>query len=150
MNKFIYRLFVVLATTSLIWACSDEDPWSPYQSKATISSNSKGWDENYNTIKTSGDVRFTWEATIVEGYDWCSFSMTDDVIVKTGKVGGSANIYFDKNETTVSRWATVFIKFSDGYTATLTFNQLDIYLLIMVNNWRGRIITSNNNCCKAQ
>ena len=124
MNKFLFRLFVVLATTSLIWSCSDEDPWSPYQSKATISNNSKGWDETYNTIKTSGDVRFTWEATIVEGYDWCSFSMTEDIIVKSGKVGGSVNIYFDKNETTVSRWATVFIKFSDGYNTTLSFSQL--------------------------
>ena len=125
MNKFIYRLFVVLATTSLFWACSDEDPWSPYQSKATISNNSKGWDETYNTIKTSGDVRFTWEATIVEGYDWCSFSMTEDIITKSGKVGNALNIYFDKNETTVSRSATVFIKFSDGYTNTLSFTQLE-------------------------
>ena len=125
MTKFIYRLFVVLATTSLFWACSDEDPWSPYQSKATISNNSKGWDETYNTIKTPGDVRFTWEATIVEGYDWCSFSMTEDIITKSGKVGNALNIYFDKNETTVSRSATVFIKFSDGYTNTLSFTQLE-------------------------
>ena len=124
MNKFFYTVLIALTTISTFWACSDEDPWSPYQSKATLSHNTKGWDEKSITLKTSGDVRFTWEAIIVEGYDWASFSSSSEQIATTGKVGNNATIYFDKNDTTASRTATVYIKFSDGYNTTLSFTQL--------------------------
>ncbi|MBQ9138854.1 MAG: DNA/RNA non-specific endonuclease [Alistipes sp.] len=124
MNRFFYTVLIALTTISTFWACDNEDPWSPYQSKATISHSSKGWDETTITLKTSGDVRYTWEAVIVEGYEWASFSSQSEVIATTGKVGGSATIYFDKNETTESRSASVYIKFSDGYNTTLSFVQL--------------------------
>lgn len=124
MNKLFYTVLIALTTISTFWACSDEDPWSPYQSKATLSHNTKGWDEKSIILKTSGDVRFTWEAIIVEGYDWASFSSSSEQIATTGKVGNNATIYFDINDTTASRTATVYIKFSDGYNTTLSFTQL--------------------------
>ncbi len=124
MNKLFYTVLIALTTISTFWACSDEDPWSPYQSKATLSHNSKGWDETSITLKTSGDIRFNWEAVIVEGYDWASFSSSSEQIAATGKVGNNATIYFDINDTTASRSATVYIKFSDGYETTLSFTQL--------------------------
>ena len=123
MNKLFYTVLIALTITTF-WACSEEDPWSPYQSKATLSHNTKGWDETTISLKTSGDVRYTWEAVIVEGYEWTSFSSSSEQIATTGKVGNNATIYFDKNDTTASRTATVFIKFSDGYNTTLTFSQL--------------------------
>ena len=124
MNRFFYTVLIALTTTLTFWACSTEDPWSPYQSKATISHNSKGWDETSIYIKTSGDVRFTWEAVIVEGYEWASFSSSSEKISAKGSVGNQATIYFDINETTESRSASVYIKFSDGYNTVLTFAQL--------------------------
>ena len=123
MNKLFYTVLIALTITTF-WACSEEDPWSPYQSKATLSHNTKGWDETTISLKTSGDVRYTWEAVIVEGYEWTSFSSSSEQIASTGKVGNNATIYFDKNDTTASRTATVFIKFSDGYNTTLSFSQL--------------------------
>ncbi|MBQ2419395.1 MAG: DNA/RNA non-specific endonuclease [Alistipes sp.] len=123
MNKLFYTVLIALTITTF-WACSEEDPWSPYQSKATLSHNTKGWDETTISLKTSGDVRYTWEAVIVEGYEWTSFSSSSEQIATTGKVGNNATIYFDKNDTTASRTATVFIKFSDGYNTTLSFSQL--------------------------
>ena len=124
MNRFIFRVLIALTTISTFWACSDEDPWSPYQSKASLSHNSRGWDETSITLKTSGDIRFNWEAVIVEGYEWASFSSSLEQMVIKGKVGNTATIYFDINDTTVSRSATVYIKFSDGYETTLSFTQL--------------------------
>lgn len=124
MNKFLFKLFVVLTTTTFLWACSEVDPWSPFQSKATLSHNSKGWDEKTITIKTSGDVRFTWEAVIVEGSEWASFSSSDEQIVTTGKVGTPATIYLHKNETAEARNATIIVAFSDGYKTQLEFSQL--------------------------
>ncbi len=124
MNKLFYTVLIALTTISTFWACSDEDPWSPYQSKATLSHNSKGWDETSITLKTSGDIRFNWEAVIVEGYEWASFSSSLEQMVIKGKVGNTATIYFDINDTTASRTATVYIKFSDGYNTTLSFTQL--------------------------
>lgn len=124
MNRFFFRVLIALTTISTFWACSAEDPWSPYQSKASLSHNSKGWDETSITLKTSGDIRFNWEAVIVEGYEWASFSSSLEQMVIKGKVGNTATIYFDINDTTVSRSATVYIKFSDGYETTLSFTQL--------------------------
>lgn len=124
MNRLFYTVLFALTTISTFWACSDEDPWSPYQSNATLSHTQKGWDEKTIAIKTSGDVRYSWEAVIVEGYEWASFSQSEKLMVSKGKVGASAFIYFDKNETTASRTATVYIKFSDGYSASLPFTQL--------------------------
>ena len=122
--KKLFSLVLLALTITTFWACSEEDPWSPYQSKATLSHNTKGWDETTISLKTSGDVRYTWEAVIVEGYEWTSFSSSSEQIAATGKVGNSATIYFDKNDTTASRTATVYIKFSDGYNTTLSFSQL--------------------------
>ena len=124
MNRFFFRVLIALTTISTFWACSDEDPWSPYQSKASLSHNSKGWDETSITLKTSGDIRFNWEAVIVEGYEWASFSSSLEQMAIKGKIGNTATIYFDINDTTVSRSATVYIKFSDGYETTLSFTQL--------------------------
>ena len=124
MNRFFFRVLIALTTISTFWACSAEDPWSPYQSKASLSHNSKGWDETSITLKTSGDIRFNWEAVIVEGYEWASFSSSLEQMAIKGKVGNTATIYFDINDTTVSRSATVYIKFSDGYETTLSFTQL--------------------------
>lgn len=126
MNRFFYTVLIALTTISTFWACDDVDPWSPFQSKATISRNSIGWDETSLSINTSGDVRYTYEAVIVEGYEWCSFSSTSEQIATTGKVGNKFTLHVQKNETTVSRPATVFIKFSDGYTAELQFTQLGL------------------------
>ena len=124
MNRFFFRVLIALTTISTFWACSAEDPWSPYQSKASLSHNSKGWDETSITLKTSGDIRFNWEAVIVEGYEWASFSSSLEQMAIKGKVGNTAIIYFDINDTTVSRSATVYIKFSDGYETALSFTQL--------------------------
>ncbi len=124
MNRFFYTVLIALISISTFWACDDSDPWSPFLSKATITNTTKGWDETSNSIKTSGDVRYTWEAIIVEGYEWVSFSSKEDIMVTNGKVGTSIYIYFDKNETTEARTASIYIKFSDGYNTTLSFSQL--------------------------
>lgn len=123
MNRFFYTVLLALTFTTF-WACDNTDPWSPFQSKATLSRNSMGWDETSLTITTSGDVRYSYEAVIVEGYEWCSFSSSSEQIATTGKVGNKFTLYITKNETTVSRAATVYIKFSDDYTAELKFTQL--------------------------
>lgn len=123
-RRLLYLLLAAFTATLTFWACDNEDPWSPYQSKASLSHNTKGWDETTITLKTSGDIRFTWEAVIVEGYEWASFNSSSEQISTTGKVGNNATIYFDANDTAVSRSATVFIKFSDGYNTTLSFTQL--------------------------
>ena len=126
MRRFLFTLFVGLTSFSLLWACDTEDPWSPFVSEATISHSSMGWDETYITITTSGDAKFSWEAVIVEGYEWASFSSSLEQISKKGTVGTTAVIYFSKNESTASRSATVYIKFSDGYQTTLAFEQLGV------------------------
>ena len=126
MRRFLFSLFVGLTSFSLLWACDTEDPWSPFVSEATISNTSMGWDETYVTITTSGDAKFSWEAVIVEGYEWASFSSSLEQISKKGAVGTTAVVYFGKNETTVSRSATVYIKFSDGFQTTLAFEQLGV------------------------
>lgn len=124
MNRFFIRIVVALTTILTFWACSNEDPWSPYKSEASLSHQTKGWDETSITLKTAGDIRFSWEAVIVEGYEWASFSPSSEQIQKKGVVSSTATIYFSVNDTTVSRSATVIIKFSDGYSATLSFEQL--------------------------
>lgn len=124
MNRLFSILFVALTTISNFWACDTEDPWSPFTSEAELSHSSMGWDETSITLTTYGDTRLSWEAVIIEGYKWASFSSSDNQISKKGTVGTTATIYFAKNETTVSRSATVYIKFSDGYNTTLSFSQL--------------------------
>lgn len=126
MNRLFSILFVALTTISNFWACDTEDPWSPFTSEAELSHSSMGWDETSITLTTSGDTRLSWEAVIIEGYKWASFSSSDNQISKKGTVGTTATIYFAKNETTVSRSATVYIKFSDGFQTTLAFEQLGI------------------------
>ena len=51
MNRLFYKVLFALTTISTFWACSDEDPWSPYQSNATLSHTQKGWDETTIAIK---------------------------------------------------------------------------------------------------
>ena len=124
MNRFLTILFVTLTTTFTFWACDTEDPWSPFESKALLSQTTVGWDEQTVTLTTSGDARYNWESAIVEGYEWASFSDSSEQISKKGKVGSTATIFFGKNDTTASRTATVYIKFSDGFKTTIQFEQL--------------------------
>ena len=123
MKRSIFVFFFILSTVFTFWACNTEDPWSPYKSEATLSQTNLGWDERTITLTTSGDSRLNWEAAIVEGYEWASFSDSIEQITKKGKVGTTAKIYLSKNETTVSRSATVHIRFSDDYII-LKFEQL--------------------------
>ena len=124
MKRSIFVFFFTLSTVFTFWACNTEDPWSPYESEATLSNTTVGWDEKTITLTTSGDTRYDWTACIVEGYEWASFSDSVEQITKKGKVGTTAKIYLSKNETTVSRSATVHIRFSDDYTVILKFEQL--------------------------
>lgn len=122
--KINAKVLLALTTICLFALCDNEDPWSPYQSKATLTRDTMGWDETSVTGTTSGDVRYTWQAVIIEGTEWVSFSSSDEEIAATGKVGNNFTLYFSKNETTDARSAAVLIKFSDDYTTTLKLSQL--------------------------
>lgn len=126
MKRLFSILFVAVCATTFFWACDNTDPWSPFESKATISQSTLGWDEQSLTLTTSGDARFDWSAAIVEGYEWASFSDSNEQISKKGKVGNTAKIYLANNTATDKRSATVMVKFSDGYNITLQFEQLPI------------------------
>lgn len=122
--KINAKVLIALTTICLFALCDTEDPWSPYQSKATLTRNTMGWDETSITGSTSGDVRYTWEAVIIEGSEWVSFSSSSEEIAASGKVGNKFTLYFSKNESADARTATVLIKFSDGYTTNLPLSQL--------------------------
>lgn len=124
MKRLFSILFVAVCATTFFWACDNGDPWSPFKSKATLSQTTLGWDEQSVTLVTSGDARFDWSAAIVEGYEWASFSDSNEQISKKGEVGNTAKIYLANNTTTDKRSATVMVKFSDGYTISLAFDQL--------------------------
>ena len=113
-RRLLYLLLAAFTATLTFWACDTEDPWSPFESKATLSRTTLGWDEQSITLTTSGDARFDWSAAIVEGYEWASFSDSNEQITKKGKVGTTATIYFSTNTTTESRTASLHIKFTDG------------------------------------
>ena len=121
--KKLFTLVLLALTVTTFWACSDEDPWSPFQSKATLSRTTVGWDEHSITLTTSGDIRYDWSAAIVEGYEWASFSDSNEQVAKKGKVGTTATIYLSTNTTTESRTATLHIKFTDGYNEVFSFEQ---------------------------
>lgn len=123
-RRLLYLLLAAFTATLTFWACDTEDPWSPFESKATLSRTTLGWDEQSLTLTTSGDTRYDWSAAIVEGYEWASFSDSNEQISKKGKVGNTAKIYLAKNTATDKRSATVMVKFSDGYTISLAFDQL--------------------------
>lgn len=122
--KINAKVLIALTTICLFALCDTEDPWSPYQSKATLTRNTMGWDETSITGSTSGDVRYTWEAVIIEGSEWVSFSSSSEEIAASGKVGNKFTLYFSKNESADARTATVLIRFSDGYTTNLPLSQL--------------------------
>ena len=124
--KKLFTLVLLALTVTTFLACSVEDPWSPYKSKATLSRTTLGWDEQSVTLTTSGDARFDWSAAIVEGYEWASFSDSNEQITKKGKVGTTATIYLTTNTTTDSRTATLQIKFTDGYSEVFTFEQYGV------------------------
>ena len=121
-NRSIFA--VVAATTLLLTACESSDEWSPFISKATIDYTAIGWNETSLSGKTSGAPGLTWKAMITEGSEWCSFSASSEKITATGAVGSSFKVYCTKNESTETRSAMVSIKFSDGYSITLPFDQL--------------------------
>ena len=123
-RRLLYLLLAAFTTILTFWACDNGDPWSPFKSKATLSQTTLGWDEQSVTLVTSGDARFDWSAAIVEGYEWASFSDSNEQISKKGKVGNTAKIYLANNTATDKRSATVMVKFSDGYTISLAFDQL--------------------------
>ena len=126
MKRLFSTIFVVLTTISIFVACDPSDPWSPFESKATLSRNSFGWDEQTVTIKTSGDTRVSWDAAIVDGYDWASFSNSNEQITKSGIVGATATVYLSNNTTSETRSASILVKFSDGYKTMLTFEQFGV------------------------
>ena len=125
-RRLLYLLLAAFTATLTFWACDTEDPWSPFESKAALSRTTHGWDEQNITLTTSGDARFDWSAAIVEGYEWASFSDSNEQITKKGKVGTTATIYFSTNTTTESRTASLHIKFSDGYSKVFTIEQYGI------------------------
>lgn len=122
--KINAKVLIALITICLFALCDTEDPWSPFQSKATLTRDTMGWDETSITGTTSGDARYTWQAVITEGSEWVSFSKTTEEIASEGKVGNSFTLYFSKNDTPEVRSASVIIKFSDGYTTNLSLSQL--------------------------
>ena len=125
-RRLLYLLLAAFTATLTFLACDTEDPWSPFESKATLSRTTLGWDEQSLTLTTSGDTRYDWSAAIVEGYEWASFSNSNEQITKKGKVGTTATIYFSTNTTTESRTASLHIKFSDGYSKVFTIEQYGI------------------------
>ena len=125
-RRLLYLLLAAFTTILTFWACDTEDPWSPFESKAALSRTTLGWDEQSITLTTSGDARFDWSAAIVEGYEWASFSDSNEQITKKGKVGTTATIYLSTNTTTESRVATLHIKFTDGYSQIFTFEQYGV------------------------
>lgn len=125
-RRLLYLLLAAFTATFTFWACDTEDPWSPFESKAALSRTTLGWDEQSITLTTSGDARFDWSAAIVEGYEWASFSDSNEQITKKGKVGTTATIYLSTNTTTESRVATLHIKFTDGYSQIFTFEQYGV------------------------
>ncbi len=124
--KQLFKTVVLLLTTTVIVACSgNDDAWSPWESHAELKRTIVGYDETTLVGATHGDPRYTYEATIVEGNDWCSFSKGKNDSSTNGIVGGTFTLYLDVNTSNESRTATIEVQYNGGkYRTTLEFEQL--------------------------
>lgn len=107
-------------------ACSSgETDWSPWESKAELQEQLVGYDQTTLGGYTYGDPRYTYDAMIVEGNDWCSFSKSSSVATIQGKsVGQTFVLYIEVNTAQESRSAAVLVKYSNGFSTLLEFEQL--------------------------
>ena len=97
----------------------DEEPWSPYKSKATIDYTTLAFNQTSVSGRTSGDPRYTWTIAVLEGNTFCRPQASN------GAVGSQFTLLFDRNENEdTSRTAKVVIGFTDGYSATFIIEQL--------------------------
>ena len=124
--KQLFKTVVLLLTATVIVACSgNDDAWSPWESHAELKRTIVGYDETTLVGATHGDPRYTYEATIVEGNDWCSFSKGKNDSSTNGIVGGTFTLYLDVNTSNESRTAAILVKYGGNkYSTLLEFEQL--------------------------
>ena len=117
--KSINRSIVaMLLLTFAFTACEFEDPWSPYKSKATLTSTVLTYQATTISGSTMGDPSYKWVLQVLEGSDFCSIPS------QVGNVGSPFILKFTDNNGDTERSAIVRITFTDGYTKTFAIRQL--------------------------
>ncbi len=111
-------ILAMLVLTFVFTACNNEDPWSPYTSKAEIDYSLTWFKPTTITGSTTGDPSLTWTMQVTEGTDYCT------AITKSGFVGQGFKLKFDENNTGKDRFAKVVIAYNSGYTKTFELQQL--------------------------
>ena len=111
-------ILAMLVLTFAFTACNNEDPWSPYTSKAEIDYSLTWFKPTTITGSTTGDPSLTWTMQVTEGTDYCT------AITKSGFVGQGFKLKFDENNTGKERFAKAVITYNSGYTKTFELQQL--------------------------
>lgn len=110
-DLLLKKYFCIAATAALLTACVDKDPdeFDPYApASAKISTQWVGYADGELTLSTLGNPKYTWNAAITKGEDWCSLSR------KSGKVASDTAIVFYKQNTGESvREAHITVNFND-------------------------------------
>ncbi|MBR2961503.1 MAG: DNA/RNA non-specific endonuclease [Alistipes sp.] len=124
--KQLFKTVVLLLTATVIVACGDsDDGWSPWESRAELEDQIVGHDQTKLTGYTYGDPRYKYEAIIVEGNEWCSFSKNSADSSTNGIVGETFTLYLSVNTGEDNRSAAILVKYNGGkYSTLLEFEQL--------------------------
>ena len=117
--KGINRSVVAMLMLTLAFTgCDYSSSWSPYQSKATLTSTVLTYQATTIAGTTTGDPSFKWSLQVVKGSDFCSATST------WGYVKEPFYLKFTENEGETERTAIAQITFSDGYSKTFTIRQI--------------------------
>lgn len=117
--KGINRIVVAMLMLTLAFTgCDYSSSWSPYQSKATLTSTVLTYQATTIAGTTTGDPSFKWSLQVVKGSDFCSATST------WGYVKEPFYLKFTENEGETERTAIAQITFSDGYSKTFTIRQI--------------------------
>lgn len=108
----------MLMLTLAFTGCDYSSSWSPYQSKATLTSTVLTYQATTIAGTTTGDPSFKWSLQVVKGSDFCSATST------WGYVKEPFYLKFTENEGETERTAIAQITFSDGYSKTFTIRQI--------------------------
>ena len=125
--KQIGMLLVTMSAMLVLFAgCGDKDDGGDKESLATLVAETVSSSTTTNKISTQGPSGITFEATIVsQGGDaeWCSFDLNKQVSSAGGNVGDPAYLYLDKNNSDDDRTARIDVKYTNGYSTSLTLTQ---------------------------
>lgn len=129
-NREMGRAAVLLSAILLLFAgCGDSNDEGAEASEAVIAAATVNYNVTSNTVITRGAAGLTYVAVLEVPGDaqWCSFALLSGsapVLEKSGSVGATPIfLYMRENSTPEDRTATIRIRFSDGYSATLTCTQ---------------------------